>query len=473
MIDTPFASLTELADGLQRGLYSAHELAVFYLNRIDRANGMLNAYCHVDHEGALRLAAAADERRAAGYTLGPLDGLPIAFKDLCDIEGCIGTAGSPAWRERRGTVTATVVRRLLAAGMVPLGKTHMVEFAFGGWGTNAGMGTPRNPWDLQRARIPGGSSSGSGVAVAAGLAPAALGSDTGGSVRIPAVLNGITGLKTSRGLLSLFGVIPLSSTLDTIGPMTHTAADALLLTKAMAGPDPLDPVTWHGPICRWPAPQDTRAGQPLDGMRIALMPPERYPVAVHPDALAALDDARRVLESLGAHIVPRGFPFDFDDILRRNGAIMAAEAYALHCAYIDDESLPIGAVARRKIRDGKAISAADYIGALQHHATMRAAWLAWMEDLDALLTPCLPGPACVLEDVDELNSPLSAFTRAGNYLDACALALPAGFSAAGLPVGVQLMGKPGAEDVLTRIGMAFQHATDWHRRHPDLQRAGL
>lgn len=474
MHDTPFSSLADLADGLRQRRFSARELATLYLDRIDRANGVLHAYSSVDREGALRLALASDERRAAGYALGPLDGLPIAVKDLCDIQGQVTAAGSAAWRERRSEVTATVVQRLLNAGMVVLGKTHMVEFAFGGWGTNAMMGTPRNPWDLTRARIPGGSSSGSGVAVAAGLAPAALGSDTGGSVRIPAALNGITGLKTSRGLLSLHGAVILSHTLDTIGPMTRTAADAMLLTQAMAGPDPLDPLTQHSRACRWPMLPGLADGQakPLAGTRIALMPPAQYPIDVHAGVVAALDDARRVLGDLGAVFIERPFPFDFGDMMRRNGMIIAAEAYSVHRGYIEDAALPIGPVARQRILTGKDIAAADYIAALQHHAAMRSAWQTWMRDTDALLTPCLPFPACPLEDVDEAATPLAAFTRACNYLDASGLALPAGFSSTGLPLGVQLLGKPFDEGSLVRIGMAYQGATDWHLRYPQALPAG-
>ncbi|KAG1602484.1 hypothetical protein G6F46_013881 [Rhizopus delemar] len=180
MSEIAFATLGELADGLAKGRYSSVELTQHFLDRIAQANPALGAYVSVDSAGALRLAEAADARRRAGYgLLSPLDGVPVAAKDLCDIQGQVTTAGSEAWRERRSSVTATAVTRLLDAGMVMLGKTHMVEFAFGGWGTNPVMGTPRNPWDLQAPRIPGGSSSGSGVAVAAGLAPAALGPRAG------------------------------------------------------------------------------------------------------------------------------------------------------------------------------------------------------------------------------------------------------------------------------------------------------
>ncbi|CFN35139.1 amidase [Bordetella pertussis] len=471
MSELAFSSLAELARGLEAGRYSAVELARHYLARIARANEALHAYVSVDEAGALRLAQAADARRAAGYALGPLDGLPIAIKDLCEIEGQVTTAGSAAWRERRSKVTGTAVRRLLAAGMVVLGKTHMVEFVFGGWGTNPVMGTPRNPWDLSHPRIPGGSSSGSGVAVAAGLAPAALGSDTGGSVRIPAALNGITGLKTSAGLISLHGAVPLSQTLDSIGPMTRDAYDAMLLVQALAGPDAADPATLGVPALVYAPPRE--GGRPLAGRRIAVMAEENYPLAVSADVALAVRQAADTLRALGAEVATVATPFDFTRLMHANGRIIAAEAYVLHRGYIDDAALPLGEFVRARVQSGRAIGAADYIAAMREHAQARAQWRAWMQDYDALLTPSLPFAACRLDEVDEQGAPLAAFSRAGNFLGASGLALPAGFSADGLPVGVQLMGKPFDDGLLCGLGVAFQQATDWHLRTPDLRAAGL
>ncbi|WP_459615932.1 amidase [Bordetella sp. 2513F-2] len=471
MSEIAYATLAELSQGLRDGRYSAVELARHYLERIARADARLHAYASVDEAGALRLAEAADARRRAGYVLGPLDGVPIALKDLCEVEGQVTTAGSQAWRERRSSLTGTVVQRLLAAGMVILGKTHMVEFAFGGWGTNPVMGTPHNPWDLDCARAPGGSSSGSGVAVAAGLAPAAIGSDTGGSVRIPAALNGITGLKTTYGLLSLHGAVPLSHTLDSIGPMTRDAHDAMLLTRAMAGPDPLDPNTLAAPALSWDAPAS--GARPLAGTRLRRMPAEQYPIEPDPQVLAAFEAACAQLRELGAEIETCEVPFDFHAMMVRNGQIIAAEAYALHGAYIEDASLPLGEFVRARVLGGKSMPAADYIHALQEHARARQAWRVWLHDADALLTPAAPFPACPLEQVDEAATPLAAFSRAGNFMGACGLALPAGFSADGLPLSVQLLGKPYDDARLCRIGMAFQAVTDWHRRTPDLTALGL
>ena len=456
----PFATLTELSAALARGTITAQRLAELYLERMRRANAKLNAFVHVDEELTRRHARAADERRASGVTLGRLDGLPIALKDLLEIEGCPTGVGSALWKERRSTRTAAVVRNLLAAGLVPLGKTQMVEFAFGTWGPNPHLGTPWNPWDLDTHRVPGGSSSGSGVAVAAGLAPAAIGSDTGGSVRIPAALNGITGLKTSGGLISTEGAFPLSQTLDTIGPMTRSAEDAALLCAAMLGPE--------SDAARQFASCAACGGVSLAGMRVTVLSPEQYPIAVERDVASAIDDAQRVLRELGATVIERHFPFVFGDLMRRNGHLTAAEAYAVHRAYIEDEQLPIGAAVRRRVLGGKAVGAADYIDTLAHRRAACAQWIDWMQNCDALLTPTVPMPACPVDAVDESVTPLASFTRAGNYLDACALSLPAGFSSDGLPVGVQLLGRARTEATLLRAGIAFQQLTQWHRRAPQL-----
>jgi len=452
----PFSTLTDLAGALARRELSALDLAEFYLARIERANPKLNAFVTVEAELARALARASDTRRAAGLALGLLDGLPIALKDLLEIDGRVTTVGSALWRERRSNETAVVVDRLLAAGMVVLGKTQMVEFAFGGWGANPKLGTPWNPWDLGAHRVPGGSSSGSGVAVAAGLAPAAIGSDTGGSIRIPASLVGITGLKTTGGLISLRGAFPLSSTLDSIGPLTRNVEDTALLTLAMAEPEA------RANLALRAAPGD------LSTQRIVVLPQEQWPMAVDPAVAAAIEAARQVLQSLGAHLIERRLPFDLGDLMRRNGQLIAAEAYLVHRAYVEDTALPIGQWVRARLLAGKGILAADYIEVLTHRRAACEAWIEWMRDADALLTPTLPIAACRVEEVDETTTPLASFTRAANYLNACGLSLPGGFAAGGLPVGVQLLGKPFAEGTLIDIGRAFQRATDWHRRTPDL-----
>lgn len=459
-----YRSLEELGAGLARKDFSSRELVQAYLARIERGNGKLHAYVDVYRDEAIAAAESADRQRAAGLVLSPLHGLPIALKDLCDIGGKVGQVGSKAWATRKATVTASIVERLVSAGMVLLGKTHMVEFAFGGWGTNPLCGAPWNPWDLATHRVPGGSSSGSGVAVAAGLAPAAIGSDTGGSVRIPAAFNGIVGLKTTFGLISLHGCFPLSSTLDTIGPMTRTVADAALLTQALAGPDPRDPGTLAAPAFRMP---DLQAPN-VRGMRVAMLPESQYPPGVDPSVVQATREAARALRELGVSVEERMFPFDMAELVVRNGQLIAAEGYAVHRAYIEDESQAIGKFVRQRMLAGKSVTAADYVLAREHQRRSSAQFVDWMEDSDALLMPGAATPAIALNEVDEAIAP-SGFTRAGNYLTACGLSVPAGFSPQGLPVGVQFIGKPFGERTVLRIGAAFERATGFSRKTPDLR----
>ena len=234
-------TLTELSVELAAKRTSSREIVDALLGRIAKADSKLHAFTEVYAKEARALADAADTARGSGFPLGPLHGLPIAYKDLCDIAGRIGTGGSQMLAKRVATETSNTVERLTAAGMVPLGKLHMVEFAFGGWGTNPLMGAPWNPWDLKTHRVPGGSSSGTGVAVAARLAPAGIGSDTGGSVRIPSAFNGLVGLKVTFGRIGLSGTMLLSWTLDSIGPLARSVEDCALLLNALAAPDPRDP----------------------------------------------------------------------------------------------------------------------------------------------------------------------------------------------------------------------------------------
>jgi len=464
-----FMTMTEIANGLQHKSFSAAEVAKLYLDRIQKGNHKLHAYVSVDDDLVMTQARAADARRAKGLALSSWDGVPFAAKDLCELEGHITTAGSQAWRERLSQTTSTALAKCLQAGMVMLGKTHMVEFAFGSWGTNPQMGTPWNPWDLETHRAPGGSSSGSGVAVAAGLAPAAIGSDTGGSVRIPAGLNGLTGLKTTRGLISLHGAVALSSTLDTIGPMVHSAEDAAIWTAIMAGSDPKDPSSWHHPRFEWvDGANSASSNKPLMGIKLAVLPPEQYPWTMDPDELAAFNQVCDLLRDQGAIIETLSLPFDLHDLMVRNGQIIASEAYAIHQAYVEDPNLPLGEFVQKRVLGGKGVSAADYINAIAHHRASSVEFAALMQGYAALVTPTFPHPAVPLTEVDEAQTPMSSFCRAGNYLTACALALPAGLSRQGLPLSVQLIGKPFTEAELLRVGVSVQSVTDWHRLRPDL-----
>lgn len=460
-----FASLAELAGSLARREFTSVELAEHYLERINSNNGRLHAFVSVDRDGALQAANDADRRRAVGRSLGVLDGLPVALKDLFEIEGQVTTCGSAAWRNRRSAGTAAVAERLCGAGMVLLGKTHMVEFAFGLWGSNPLMGTPWNPWDLKRHRIPGGSSSGAAVAVAAGLAPAAIGSDTGGSVRIPASLTGITGLKTTSGLISMHNALPLSRTLDTVGPMCRTVFDAAWLTSALTRDDARGAKILDT-AALWDNADATALVKNLSGVRIIALHERDFSTPVHADVSDVFHEARRVLQILGAQVDECAFPFDLADLARKNGRITAAEAWSVHREYIEDPSLEIGPAVRARVISGRSISDSEYETDRADQRRQSAIWRDWLSSADALLTPTLPIVACPLESIDEQSISLGTFVRAANYLGACALSIPAGFSADGLPIGVQLIAKPFDEAILVRVGQAIQRTTDWHRRTP-------
>jgi len=466
MRDLAWMSLAELAHELASGAVSSHDIVSAYLARIAAFDARLHAFIDVYRDDALAAAAKADGERAAGRICGPLHGLPIAVKDLVHIRGRMTTAGSQARPYGIANETATAWERLRSAGMIALGKTHLVEFAFGGWGRNAPMGAPWNPWDTRTHRVAGGSSSGSAVAVAAGLAPAAIGSDTGGSIRIPSGLCGLTGLKPTYGLVSLAGVFPLALSLDSVGPLARSAVDAALLTAAMAGPDPRDPATMTAPAVDFAA---ALAGPPdIRGKRITALAVEQFPWPAMPDVLRARNEAIAVLRSLGANVEEARVPVDFEDVMVKSGRIIAAEAWARHGKYIEDPALPFDPWVRKRILTGKAISAAEHAELLVAHKSAASAFADWMRGRDALLTPTLPITATPLAEVDEATTPLAAFTRAGNYLGACALSLPAGFSAQRLPLGVQLIGAPFGDAMLITLGRAFQTATDWHRQPPDL-----
>ncbi len=253
-IDPVHASAAELARSLQARTLSPVDAVEALLGRIERLEPRLQAFTEVFAADARLAAEGADRAIRSGHAVGPLHGVPVVLKDLIDLEGRITMGGSAAHRARRAERTATIARRLIGQGMIVLGKTHTVEFAYGGWGTNQHLGTPWNPWDPETPRTPGGSSSGTGVSVAARMAPWGIGTDTGGSVRLPASFCGLTGLKVTVGRVSTWGIVPLSMTLDTPGPLARTVEDTALLYEAISGPDPRDPTTRGvAPDAPWPA----------------------------------------------------------------------------------------------------------------------------------------------------------------------------------------------------------------------------
>jgi aspartyl-tRNA(Asn)/glutamyl-tRNA(Gln) amidotransferase subunit A len=447
-----------LSSAIAQRRLSPVELVDALLDKIASKDPKLHAFVEVYAEDARLAAEAADKALRSGHGIGPLHGIPIAVKDLFELEGRTVTGGSMIWSNRKAARTATVVRKLLAHGLIVLGKTHTVEFALGGWGTNQHLGTPWNPWDPMVHRTPGGSSSGSGVAVAARLAPWALGTDTGGSVRLPAAWCGVTGLKTTRGRISIHGILPLSPTLDTPGPIARTVEDAALLYTIMQGTDPLDPLTRGVPVSD-PIPTLKHG---IAGLRLGRMP-DAERSGIEPEILGAYDSALDVLAALGAQIVDTQLPMRLTDYAGLS-AIMMAEAYALHAEFADNPDLPLDEAVRARLRSG-AISARDYLLAVRDRGDLQRAFADALASVDALLTPTTQSGPIPLDHVDHGQTP-AVLTRFVNLLGLCALALPNGYTRDGLPSSLQIVCREFDEVTALRVGWAYQNATEWHERMP-------
>jgi aspartyl-tRNA(Asn)/glutamyl-tRNA(Gln) amidotransferase subunit A len=459
-IDPVWQGVAELSTAFGARTLSPVDAVTALLDRIERRDPALHSFIAVYGDDARLAAEGADRAIRSGHRVGPLHGVPIALKDLVDLEGRVTTGGSKVWANRVSPVTATLAERAIAAGMIVLGKTHTVEFAMGSWGTNTHMGTPRNPWDLGTHRTPGGSSSGSAVAVAAGLAPVAIGTDTGGSVRLPAGWCGIVGLKVTAGRISTYGVLPLSFTLDTPGPIARSVEDAAILFKLLNGPDPRDPQT-----LAWTAadPLPTlRRG--VAGLRVAVMP-DAERSGVDREVLAAYDASVDALAKLGAQVVRVALPHRFSDYAAATGRIIGAEGYRFVGHLVDDPAQPVDPHVRPRIQIGRGVSARDYLLALAERETHRRAVEAALADVDALLTPTALTPPIPVEQADQAGT-AAHFTRPVNYLGLCGLAVPNGFTAGGLPLSLQIVAHAGDEATALRIGWAYEEATDWHTRRP-------
>ena len=405
MTSPAFLPAHTLAADIAARRLSPVELVGECLARIERLEPKLQAFVSVNAANARLAAEAADKAIRSGHAVGPLHGVPIAIKDLVEIEGEVAMGGTAAWHARRASRTATLMRKLVAAGMINLGKTHTVEFAYGGWGTNQHLGTPWNPWDANTHRTPGGSSSGSGVAVAARMAPWAIGTDTGGSVRIPAAWNGTTGLKTTIGRVSTFGVLPLSPTLDTPGPITRDIEDAALLLSVLQGSDHCDKRTLG--VHDVDPMASLRRG--VRGLRIGRLPTEERD-GIDADVLAAYDRSVDALATFGADIVDISLPARFADLGAINGRIMSAEAYAALSQLVDDNAQQLDQDVRPRVRAGAAISSRDYLAALAERERLKVSFNLAIEGVDALLTPTAATPAIPIAAIDQSSTP-AVFTR--------------------------------------------------------------
>ena len=443
------------------GALTPSDIVEAQLDRIGRLDQRLHAFTEVYADDARAAAAAATDAIRRGWRRGPLHGVTIALKDLVEIEGRETKGGTAANAGRRSAYTATLARRALEAGMIVIGETHTVEFAMGGWGTNTELGTPWNPWDATTHRAPGGSSSGSGVAVSAGLATTAIGTDTGGSVRLPAAWCGHVGLKTSLGRISVHGVLPLAESLDTPGPMTRSVEDASLLYAVLAGADPNDPLTYRPP---YKDPKsDLKMG--LRGLRVAAMP-DRDRDGVDPEMLAAYDAALQAMGKAGAEIVSIDLPTRISDMAEPLGHIIYAEGYAHYAHLVDDPSAPLDRHVRPRLANGRTTSSRDYILAKRDQQRIIREFHAALANVDVLLTPTTATPAPVVAEIDQTATP-ALFTRAVNMAEMCALAVPIGFSAGGLPLSAQFVAAYGAEPTALRAGWGYEQARGFEIGMPE------
>jgi aspartyl-tRNA(Asn)/glutamyl-tRNA(Gln) amidotransferase subunit A len=460
-------SLTSVAQAIAQKRLSSREATQSCLDRIARCEPRLNAFIAIEADEALKAADAADAALAKGHASGALHGVPLAHKDMYYEAGRVATCGSKIRRDFVATTTSTALQRLKDAGTIRLGTLQMAEFAYGPTGHNAHFGPVHNPWAFDR--ITGGSSSGSGAAVAARLTFAALGSDTGGSVRMPAHFCGVTGLKTTVGRISRAGAMPLSQSLDTVGPLARTAGDCALLLGLMAGADPEDPTAISGPLPDYMA----AVQRPVKGLAIGI-PAAFYVDDLDSEVARILDETVAVLKREGATVVQVDLP-DQRQLTAASQLVLAVEAAAFHKRWMIERPQDYGPQVLMRLQNGLAIPAVSYLEAMRWRGPALAAHLAAVAGVDAVIAPVAPVAAPTIAESDVGNGPdaeaviqrLTRFTRPVNYLGLPSLAVPAGFTRNGLPVGMQLIGRPFDEATLLRIGATFQRATDFHDRMPE------
>jgi aspartyl-tRNA(Asn)/glutamyl-tRNA(Gln) amidotransferase subunit A len=455
-----YMSARELGQAIAAGTITSAAIVETFLGRISRWQAKLNPFVEVYADQARHAASCADKLVANGSALGPLHGVPFVAKDLFDVEGFPTGAGSKTLPQIKARSTATAVVHLQTVGMILLGKTQTVEFAFGGWGTNPVMGTPWNPWDLLQHRIPGGSSSGTAVAIAAGLAPCGLGTDTGGSVRIPAAMCGLVGLKPSPGVVSRAGVFPLSHTHDTVGPLARSVVDIAHLLTVLQGADSGDAATTGTP---WiDALGDLECG--IAGMRLARLQEEDLG-ELSAGVDAAYRQALHIYGEMGASIAAISLPRSLDEYMRRAGEIMSVESYARLAVLVDDDHSSIDPFIRQRIRRGRDFDARQYLDLLHYRREIQAEMASVFGGIDALIVPTCPMAAIPVSQVDENTTPLSRLGRFVNLLDLCAVAIPAGLEN-GLPVSIQIVAPRFQDALALRLARAFETATDRSLYHP-------
>lgn len=459
-------TLVEAAGAIRAKKVSSVELTQAAIDRAQALQPKVNAFVRINADAALAAARACDADLARGTVRGPLHGVPMAHKDMFYRAGEVSTCGSKIRADWKAPETAAVLERLDAAGAVQIGNLNMTEFAYGPTGQNAFLGDARNPWNTDH--ITGGSSSGSAVSVASRTVFAALGSDTAGSVRMPAALCGVTGMKTTFGRVSRAGCMPLSQSLDTIGPLTRTVADNALMLSVLAGRDARDASTLDVPV---PDYVSAAARTDVRGLRLGI-PRGFFDQQVDPEVAKLLDSAAAAFRGLGAEVVDVAMP-DLDAINAAGFLLTWGDVIGVHGAWMRERAGDYTPQTRGRIEVTLAANGADYVDAQRSRARLLREFSATVySKCDALIAPILAFPVPKLSDVDVSGGPnmmrildeITRLMRPINVLGLPALALPCGFTPGHLPCGMQLIGRPFSEAQLYRMGAAYQGATDWHTR---------
>jgi aspartyl-tRNA(Asn)/glutamyl-tRNA(Gln) amidotransferase subunit A len=448
--------LLEAAEALRAGRVSSSELVSEALTRI-RRGADLNAFITVIEDEAREAARAADEERARGIDKGPLHGIPVAVKDVFATRGVRTTAGSKIFENYVPDQDAAAVERLREAGAILVGKTNQHELAYGITSTNPHYGAVRNPWD--RERIPGGSSGGSAVAVVAGMVFAALGNDTGGSIRLPASFCGVTGLKPTYGRVSRYGVLPLDFSLDHVGPITRSAGDAAAVLSAIAGHDPRDPSSSARPVKDYTPPVDGS----LPRIRIGV-PENFFFERLDPAVVEAVRAAAAAAEGLGAKLVPVRVP-DIDALNTIGRMILLAEASAVMEPYMGERE-KFGPDVLALLDQGRVLAATDYVNAQRVRRVKQREFSALWREIDVLFTPATPTGAPRIGQArieisgrqEDVRVASTRFVRPFNTLGLPAISIPAGFDAQGMPVGLQIAGPAFHERDVLRVAAAVERA---------------
>ena len=466
--DLCFASIAEAAKLISSGEISPVDLVGAHLARIAQTDGRLNSFVTLLGDEAVAAAADAESAIRSGNYLGPLHGIPIGLKDLYDTKGVRTAVGSRILRDRVPEADAAVTERFKEAGAIIVGKLQMHEFALGATSENPHDGPAHNPWDTDR--MTGGSSGGSGSAVAAGQVMGALGSDTGGSIRIPAALCGIVGLKPTFGRVSRRGVYPLSWSLDTAGPMTRTVRDAALILNAIAGYDSRDPSSSDTAAEDFTASLD----RGVSGMRIGA-PQEFFYDVIDPEVKEAVSRAALVFEEFGASVDEVSIPV-LEHSLPISNTILITEAAEVHIDHLRERPDELGDDVRARFALGAMTPARDYIKAQRARVAYNRSMADTMERYDLLLAPTMAIGAPRLGErtvsVGNRQEPalalLSRLTRPFNITGAPTVSVPCGFTSSGMPMGIQIAGRAFDEATVLRAANAYEQATDWHKQRPAL-----